>query len=592
MIRESKDMCKKMSECMNKVINRLDAAPLFWLGLVVLIIVFTPFIILKGGFVFEIHDQLDESMMNYVLTARHLGTGNIPELLGGISASGMTPAAVLFVFLYRMFPAASAFMIQYGICFLAAFFGMYFCVKELTHSSIWAVIIAGCFALLPMYPIYGLSEYGIPLILYAWICLFNRKHIVFGFLTILLFGSTSHLIYTGYVVLVFWLLSVIVGCISRKRNRYVEIGFAVLLLEYLVINCQLFWKILFGGESFVSHKEEIVNYAQPFWRTFADVLQNSAQHAPSYHKYLILPIVISLIAGAILYKKLTDERKKIYWMSVGGMAVLIAVALFYALCNSAPVVSFKNSASGFLHYFQVERFYWIYPAGWYLEAALCTGLWWNCSDREKNGRKGWYQPAKLVAFAAVLFPTAMQIKEASVFYQNVNQLNNGSGITGYVSWEAYYAEDLMQELEDAIGQEMSAFRIAHLGISPAPALMHGFYTVDGYSNNYPLEYKHKFREVIAKELDKNEETRLYFDEWGNRCYLFNGTTGNFYNLAKGNGVQYKDLEFDMRKLKELGCEYLFAGGEILDSEKLGLEFMGYYETEKSYWGVWLYRISS
>lgn len=43
--------------------------------------------------------------------------------------------------------------------------------------------------------------------------------------------------------------------------------------------------------------------------------------------------------------------------------------------------------------------------------------------------------------------------------------------------------------------------------------MHGFYTVDGYSNNYPLEYKHRFREVIAAELEKNEEVRVYFDLW-------------------------------------------------------------------------------
>ena len=55
----------------------------------------------------------------------------------------------------------------------------------------------------------------------------------------------------------------------------------------------------------------------------------------------------------------------------------------------------------------------------------------------------------------------------------------------------------MQEIDDAIGRDKSTYRVAHLGISPAPALMHGFYTVDGYSNNYPLEYKHRFREVIA-----------------------------------------------------------------------------------------------
>ena len=46
----------------------------------------------------------------------------------------------------------------------------------------------------------------------------------------------------------------------------------------------------------------------------------------------------------------------------------------------------------------------------------------------------------------------------------------------------------------------------------------------------------------------------------------------------------------MEALRELGCEYLFSGGEILCAGELGLEFMGYYETEKSYWGIWLYAV--
>ena len=82
--------------------------------------------------------------------------------------------------------------------------------------------------------------------------------------------------------------------------------------------------------------------------------------------------------------------------------------------------------------------------------------------------------------------------------------------------------------------------------------MHGFYTVDGYSNNYPLEYKHRFREVIAPEIEKNEEVRVYFDTWGNRCYLFNSITGNYMRLQKGNTLVYEGLEFDMEALRELG----------------------------------------
>lgn len=108
------------------------------------------------------------------------------------------------------------------------------------------------------------------------------------------------------------------------------------------------------------------------------------------------------------------------------------------------------------------------------------------------------------------------------------------GVTGYISWKSYFSEELMQELDETIGRDKTTYRVAHLGISPAPALLHGFYTADGYSNNYPLEYKHKFRKVIEKELEKTDEAAVYFDTWGNRCYLFNATTGTNWMVGKEN----------------------------------------------------------
>jgi hypothetical protein len=96
--------------------------------------------------------------------------------------------------------------------------------------------------------------------------------------------------------------------------------------------------------------------------------------------------------------------------------------------------------------------------------------------------------------------------------------------------------------------------------------------------------------VIAKELSKNEETALYFDRWGSRCYLFNAVTGTYWNVSKRDNVKYETLDFDMEALGELGCEYLFSGGEILCAEQLGLNLLGYFETENSYWGIWLYAL--
>lgn len=597
--------CVKQKKCRSKTVNKLhkkvftilkqtdvliqhlDHCTLWWIGILITVVFFLPYFVLGDGCIFEINDQLDESIMNYMLPARHLWDGSTiyPEMLNGVNASGMQPSAVLFLPLYRLISARTAFLTQYIICFLAAFSGMYLLVKEITDSSILAMIAGGCFCVLPLYPVYGLSEFGIPLILYGALCLWKQKNVIWGLLITVVFGLTSHLVYTGYVVLGFWVIALVYALAKKKKNQWFPIGFAVLFAIYVLVNRALIREILFGTGSYISHREEMVSSATPFFETFWNVFQNSAQHAPSLHKYLILPIVLFLILGAFCKKEETDRN--IYKAAVINFLFLIAIALFYAFCHLSAVVDWKNNATGFLHYFQMHRVYWLYPAAWYLEFAWAAAVPWRTKVPHTDARM---RVGKLAVILICLLPTLQLLKVNSGMYLNVNQINNGSGITGYISWESWFAEDLMQEIDDAIGRDKSTYRVAHLGISPAPSLMHGFYTVDGYSNNYPLEYKHRFREVIAAELEKNEEVRVYFDLWGNRCYLFNSITGNYMQLKKGNTLVYEGLEFDMDALRELGCEYLFSGAEIGDAERLGLELVGYYETDDSYWGIWVYEL--
>lgn len=580
---------KSICDRTETLLLRMDSLPLWWLGILVMIVFFTPYFMLGDGCIFEINDQLDESIMNYVLPAKHLWDGSMiyPEMLNGVNASGMQPAAVLFLPLYCLLPVRTALLIQYGICFFLAFLGMYLLVKEITDSSILAVVAGGCFCVLPLYPVYGLSEFGIPLIMYGFLCLWKRKRLLSAILIAVLFGVTSHLVYTGYVVLGFWLLALLYALYKRQRNKWIWIGFGVLLITYILVNRALILEILLGNRSYVSHREEMVSAAMPFWETFLDIFQNSAQHAPSLHKYLILPIVVLLILGAFCKKE--SKEKNIYRTAVGIFLLLIGIALLYAMCHLTIAVAWKNSITGFLHYFQIDRFYWLYPALWYLEFALVAAVLWK-TKIQRSGKR--LLTVKFAVMVICLLPTLQLLKVKSNMYMNVNQINNGSEITGYISWKSWFAEDLMQELEDVIGRDKNLYRVAHLGVSPVAALMHGFYTVDGYSNNYPLEYKHSFRRVIADELEKNSEIKSYFDQWGNRCYLFNSITGNYMRLQKGNDLVYEGLDFDMGALRELGCEYLFSGAEIADADRMGMELVGYYETEDSYWGIWLYALKS
>ncbi len=594
-------MVKKIGnliKCVNRGIARIDEFPLWWVGILLTLVVISPNLLLGEGSVFTVHDQLDESMMNYVLTTRHLGESSIPEMMGGVNATGLQPSAALFSLLYCFLPPFQAFFCTYILLILCGFMGMYFCARELTKSSILSLLAAGCFCMLPLYPVYGLSQMGIPLVLYAYLRVNqskSRKDILLSLGIVLFFGLNSHLVYTGYAVLAFWAVAALAALIRKRFVIWNGVGFVTLLLAYIVTNLNLICEILLGrtldGQSaYVSHRTEMVSGAMSFGETLKGVFTDSAQHAFTYHSKLILPMLIVLVIGGLFYKKMDEVARKRYLNAVLGLVVLFGIAVFYAFYKSEPVVAFKNNATGFLHYFQMERFYWLYPAGWYLEFALVCSFGWTVG---KNNQNRWLSlPIQLVIIGLVLLPTAKTILYNSDFYRNVNQRNNGSGITGYITWEAYYAKELMQEIEEAIGRDMSEYRVVHLGISPAPSLMHGFYTVDGYSNNYPLAYKHAFRKVIATELEMAPETAVYFDKWGNRCYLFNSQTGNYWMMKKGSGVVYQDLQFDMEALADLGCEYLFSGGEIADYDKMGLEYKGYFETDNSYWGIWLYELKN
>ena len=113
-----------------------------------------------------------------------------------------------------------------------------------------------------------------------------------------------------------------------------------------------------------------------------------------------------------------------------------------------------------------------------------------------------------------------------------------------MSFRDYYAVDVLDQVQEYIydnfGERPEDYRVVSLGIDPAAALYHGFYCLDGYSNNYSLEYKHRFREIIAPELAKSEYLEDNFDHWGNRCYLFSAECPGYYTIQKG-GILFSEL---------------------------------------------------
>lgn len=745
---------------------------LLWMVLPLLGIFFSYFFLLGKNCVFEINDQLDETLFTYVLNAKYLFSGvkSYPEMLGGVPKGGMSVSACLFIPLYRLFPVFEAFMIQYVIVVATAYIGMYLCVKELTGSGFIGFLCGGMFMFLPYQPVYGLSVVGGPLIFYAFLCLYRQKHVIIDGLLILYFALGANLVLLGYVALGFVLLAdiwILIKWVKKDRhrpdgercwteqerqsagedegrreqrcdslgiprtkaeiiniNKWFLLGSLELLLVYIIVSFSLFSELLLGSGGYVSHREEmVITGNSDFWGCVKDVFLNSAQHAFSFHQKLILPILAVIVfyafrwrrwrrqaagqrrgpgeniggrgrsgnihaeynegiptevrEGAVgkertdfgeedIGKERTDfaeediekarQCQNMYVWLILIILINILTALFYGFCQSRIVVDFRNSVSGFFHYFSPQRVYWIYPTTWYVAAGLVAELirrdhdflngkrrseeteeaaaspfrqmsgtghnirktsdtgyniWkpfgtgnnigetsdtgyniWRTSD---TGRKIAGDILAWLLICAVLTPTAWQIRQNSIWILNKSQYKN-NGSVGLMSWADYFAEGLMQEIETAIfektGQTQEEYRVASLGMCPAVALEAGFYCIDGYSNNYSLEYKHEFREIIEAELEKCPPMESYFDGWGSRCYLFTEESQNYYYLAKDADFRYEKLDLNTEKMKELGCKYLFSAAEIEEgnADRLGLELLGVFDTEESYYRVWVYKL--
>lgn len=558
--------------------------PALWAaGLLLAVLLCIPIVASGGSVVVTPHDQLDIEVVSYRLHALHPLAGYLPEWMGGISAGDVFMASSASVVFYLALDPLGAFVANWCFVIVVSYLCMLLCLRDLGVSSAVCVVVALLYACIPFYPVFGLTVMGVPLVLLA--C----RHAISGrgprvwLPPVVLYGLFSSPVLCGYALIACMLLAACALLARGRREgslRVLSVAGA-LLVTYLVANAY----VIAGMGGGVSHRAEVELTSSPFaWGHVLELfLRGELDDASVFYHAESLQ---SFVAPFSIVAALVGSAAAVGWRSAGAgvgadgappwlpplrwLALLLAaaflVAVFYCLFHTSAAVALRGGLPGLLPSFQFDRFYFLYPAIWY----LCAGLAAEVLLRVASGSL----PLRLVASVFVAVAVGMTLsgclsKSDSLLSARA-LAGEGAAVAGKTTWDAFYAPETFREVAGIIGSGGEAGRVASIGMHPSVAVMNGFWTLDGYCTNYLLDYKHRFREVVAGELACDEGLARYFDGWGNRCYLFQHEVGRNFMAGKDSGAEIRDLRLDLDAFASMEGGYIFSAVPIDDPGAFGL----------------------
>ena len=548
---------------------------LIWslMGVAAVLATMVPGILLGQDGIFTYHDQLDGELIAYLLQARHLFQGDIlPEFLNGASKTALTLPAPLFVLLFLSGDGCSALNLMLLMGRVTGYFGMYLLCRTKVREGWIAAGVSVLFSCLPFLPVYGLSQFGIPLLFWCVLCLRKKKHVILAFCYVAVYTLCSSLVLAGFgllgmgILLLLWELWKIRSDVKRRPAFFRLLSAWLMMLGiYVAVNCRLLWQLL--GTGATSHKTEYILEGMPFWDAFFQNLLQGTQHSLGYHSFFaaaaFMGAVVWLVRGKCWGKE-PGQEEKIQLKTMGfclGWNLLFAFAASVWDCALGLWLREKLAVLGA---FQMNRVLWIAPCLWYLFCACGMALIWKMLLGNPKNPLAWC--CGLAAAATVCF-TGSQILITSDIKSNIQKLRDPDYYM--LSFNDYYAIGVMDQvmvfLQEETGMSPQEYRVTSLGIDPAAALYQGFYCLDGYSNNYSLDYKHAFREILKPELERSDYLRKYFDEWGNRCYLFSSECPGYYTIEK-NGFFFKIISWIPRQCASWEGD-IFSRRHILSTQR-------------------------
>ncbi|MED3663200.1 DUF6044 family protein [Geobacillus stearothermophilus] len=547
---------------------------LLFFSLLAIALYVSPYFVLGEDAHMRVHDNLDSNIAWYKVLTRSgelFGPvdGIIPQIINGLPRNAFGTEFSGIVWLHALFPSIYAYGLSQAATRVLAFIGMYLLLrKHVLPGERWGWIRIGAsltFALTPFWPSGMLSTLGMPLALWAFLNIRGgeRSWVNWAVLTLLPLYSSFVLGFFFFLSAlgIWWLIDVIRG---KGWNWRFLAAIVYMTVLYSAVDYRLVHSLLFSDEP--TSRDEYFHARLPLWRVIRLTFKNYVlghTHVMTVHGFVILPV--TLIALYFVWK-----RKR--WRQE--MPFLVLHVLNFALSTWYAFWFYKGwlpltERFDLLDKFNFARYHFLRPMVIYVLFAMALKIIWQ------EGRR--WRAVSAAAIALQLLVLVLHNEE--IVYRNKP------------SFREFYAEKQFAAIREYIGRPVHTYRVASIGIHAAIAQYNGFYTLDTYNNFYPLEYKHRFRCIIAKELEKNKKLREYFDEWGGRCYLFVDELGKHYMFKKTSKRTIRHLELNTKAFYAMGGRYIFSALPIENASDNALHLERVFRSDESAWTIYLYKVA-
>lgn len=535
-------------------------------------IYFLPYFILGENFPLDVFDNMNSNIVWHKLAMEHwnlLFTPQepIPNLLGGeVPFSSIYFNIDIATFFMALFGSYWGFVVSKIAMTLIGYYGvlaMFTSLFKVENPTIkW--LLAMSFSFIPFWG-FSIHVVGLPMLAHAFARIYQKESSIWHWLILIFFAFYSNFVLIGlFTIIICGYIFVYYAIKNKSFNWSFFWAVGLLSLSYMVSNYPLISSFLFK-DGYVSHRVEMIIFSMPLDETLDYLWRIIYKGEFSYHgkKYFLhtLYIIPVLIGTFWLTKKQRPLFIKHLWLYY-----LVSHVLLFITTWKPLVHEFDNLFK--IIPVALDRFLWYIPIFWVVQMGLI-------SDRVIL-KKPNLKP---------LFYVLIVLQTGIIFYNHKYIVNKEEP-----TFAQYYSKELFNNVKESIGKDVESYRILNVGMEPAVTQFNGFYTLGGFSANYPLTYKHKFYKIIKSELLKEGgfSLRAKYELWGSMCYAFSQDFGRPY--GKKHWKPINDLAYNWDVAKEMGAEYVFSPCEINLANNPELSLFKSYEGSAFYYPLRIYKI--